>query len=83
MFLLAAGAAWLDRWRAAGAGAVLLTLLVAGSGALGITGWLGAENVYGSVSSGLGVLSLPETDSHVHPEGRGGAARARSGWTRP
>lgn len=66
VFLLAAGAAWLDRRRAAGAGAALLTLLVAGSSALGVTGWLGGENVY---RYGLGVMSLPKTDSHVHPGG--------------
>ena len=64
MFLLAAGAAWLDRWRLAGAGAALMALLVVGAGALGVTGWLGGENVY---RYGLGVLSLPKTGSHVHP----------------
>ena len=66
VFLLAAGAAWLDRRRPAGAGAILLAFLVIGSGALGVSGWLGGENVY---RYGLGVLSLPKTDSHVHPGG--------------
>lgn len=66
VFLIAAGVAWVDRRRPAGAGALLLGLLVIGSGALGVTGWLGGENVY---RYGLGVLSLPKSDSHVHPGG--------------
>jgi len=63
-FGAAGAAAWLDRRRKAGAGGVLLALLVTGSGALAVTGWLGGENVY---RYGLGVLSLPRSDSHVHP----------------
>jgi uncharacterized membrane protein len=66
VFLLAAGAAWLDRRRSAGAGGLLLALILAGSGALAVTGWYGGENVY---RYGLGVKSLPKTDSHVHPGG--------------
>jgi uncharacterized membrane protein len=64
LFLGAAAAAWFDRRRPAGAGAPLLALLLAGSGALVVTGWLGGENVY---RYGLGVMSLPKSDSHVHP----------------
>ena len=64
LFLAAAAAAWFDRRRTAGASGILLALLVAGSGALTVTGWLGGENVY---RYGLGVKSLPKSDSHVHP----------------
>ncbi|MGY2049115.1 DUF2231 domain-containing protein [Methylobacterium sp. JK268] len=64
VFLGAAGAAWLDRHRVAGAGAALLALLAAGAAGLVVTGWLGGENVY---RYGLGVQRLPGTDGHVHP----------------
>lgn len=64
LFLAAGAAAWFDRGRAAGAGMGLLALLVAGSGALIVTGWLGGENVY---RYGLGVLSLPQVEGHQHP----------------
>lgn len=66
VFLLVAGAAWLDRRRAAGAGGMLLALILVGSAGLAVTGWLGGENVY---RYGLGVMSLPKTDSHEHPGG--------------
>lgn len=45
------------------AGALLSALLVIGSGALGVTGRHGDEKVY---RYGLGVLSLPKSDSHMH-----------------
>ncbi|AWN42557.1 DUF2231 domain-containing protein [Methylobacterium durans] len=64
LFLAAAAAAWFDRRRAAGASGILLALVLAGSGALAVTGWLGGENVY---RYGLGVKSLPKSDTHVHP----------------
>ena len=71
VFLAAAGAAWLDRRRAAGAGWLLLSLVLAGSAGLAVTGWLGGENVY---RFGLGVRSLPKSDSHIHPGADGPAA---------
>ena len=49
--------AWLDRFRARGAGLVLTVVLLIGTGAVGITGYLGAENVY---RHGLGVQRLPD-----------------------
>lgn len=64
VFLLVAGAAWLDRRRAAGAGGMLLALILVGSAGLAVTGWLGGENVY---RYGLGVMSLPNSGSHAHP----------------
>lgn len=68
VFLASTAAAWLDRRRDAGAGLLLLTLVLAASAGLVVTGWLGGENVY---RYGLGVKSLPKTDGHVHP-GAGG-----------
>ncbi|MFC7694645.1 DUF2231 domain-containing protein [Paeniroseomonas aquatica] len=56
VFLAAAAGAWLDRCRTAGAGTVLLALLLLGAGALTVTGWLGGENVY---RHGLGVMRMP------------------------
>ena len=66
-FLAAGAAAWLDRRRAAGAGAALLVLLAVGSGALAVTGWLGGENVY---RHGLGVMRLPNMMGHEHAPGQ-------------
>lgn len=63
VFLGAAGAAWFDRQRSAGAGGMLLVLLAAGASGLAVTGWLGGENVY---RYGLGVQHLPKSDDHVH-----------------
>lgn len=68
VFAAAGAVAWFDRMRASGAGSILLALIVVGSGALAVTGWLGGENVY---RYGLGVMALPTTDAHMHP-GRGG-----------
>ncbi len=68
VFLAAAGVAWLERRKVAGAGVVLLALLAGGSGALAVTGWLGGENVY---RYGLGVMALPRSGDHVHPASGG------------
>ena len=64
VFLGAAGAAWFDRRRPAGAGGLLLVLLAVGASGLAVTGWLGGENVY---RYGLGVQHLPKSDDHAHP----------------
>ena len=60
-------------WRRAKAGlgmsmVLLLALLVSG-GLLASTAWLGGEAVY---RYGLGVMSLPKTDSHDHDHGSAG-----------
>ncbi|MGM0435403.1 MAG: hypothetical protein ACQEQ1_12165 [Pseudomonadota bacterium] len=57
LFAVAVVLAWLDRFRARGAGLVLAIVLLMGTGAVGVTGYLGAENVY---RHGLGVERLPE-----------------------
>ncbi|TDT37803.1 putative membrane protein [Halospina denitrificans] len=57
LFAVAVLLAWLDRFRARGAGVVLTIVLLIGTGAVGVTGYLGAENVY---RHGLGVERLPE-----------------------
>jgi uncharacterized membrane protein len=62
-------------WRRAKAGqgmnTMLLIALLVGAGLLASTAWLGGEAVY---RYGLGVMSLPKTDSHEHTaEGHGGA----------
>lgn len=69
VFAAAAATAWLDRHRVAGASAALLVFLVAGSGALAVTGWLGGENVY---RYGLGVMRLPDMEGHQHAPGEAG-----------
>ena len=69
LFLASGAAAWLDRRRIAGAGIPLLLLATLGSATLAVTGWLGGENVY---RFGLGVMSLPQSDAHVHPAGAAG-----------
>ena len=56
-FMLAAILAWLDRYRHTGGSVPLLIVLLAGTVAVGGTGYLGAENVY---RHGLGVERLPE-----------------------
>jgi uncharacterized membrane protein len=54
-------------WKRAKAGlsmnTVLLVALLVGGGLLATTAWLGGEAVY---RYGLGVMSLPKTDSHEH-----------------
>jgi len=56
LFVVAVILAWLDRSRAKGAGIMLIVALLLGTGAVGVTGYLGAENVY---RHGLGVERLP------------------------
>lgn len=68
LFLAAAGLAWRERMRARGAGAVLATVIAAGTGALLVTGYLGAENVY---RHGLGVMRLPVAEGPGHEHGHG------------
>lgn len=70
LFLVAAGLAWRDRQRTAGAGTPLSVVLFAGAVSLAVTGYLGAENVY---RHGLGVMRLPETSGpgHGHPQDGG------------
>ncbi|MEQ6884825.1 DUF2231 domain-containing protein [Salicola sp. Rm-C-2C1-2] len=57
LFVVAVVLAWLDRFRARGAGLVLTVVLLIGTGAVAVTGYLGAENVY---RHGLGVERLPD-----------------------
>lgn len=57
LFAVAVLLAWLDRFRARGARLVLTIVLLIGTGAVGVTGYLGAENVY---RHGLGVERLPD-----------------------
>lgn len=57
LFAVAVLLAWLDRFRARGTGLVLAIVLLIGTGAVGVTGYLGAENVY---RHGLGVERLPD-----------------------
>jgi len=70
LFVIAAILAWRTRTRTAGTGPLLALFLLAGAGALLITGWLGAENVY---RHGLGVMRLPQVEgpghSHSHDDG--------------
>ncbi len=66
LLILAASLAWRDRIRPVGFGAALGVTVVLASGALAVTGYLGAENVY---RHGLGVMSLPaagDGDGHDH-----------------
>jgi uncharacterized membrane protein len=79
LFLVAAVLAWRERFRETGAGPVLLAAILIASGTLGVTAWLGAENVY---RHGIGVMRLPEAHapggghhhdhSHGHMHGHGG-----------
>lgn len=70
-------------WRRAKAGqgmntALLIALLMSG-GLLVSTAWLGGEAVY---RYGLGVMSLPKTDSHDHDHAAGGHDAADAGSSR-
>lgn len=56
LFVVTVILAWLDRFRARGAGIMLIVALLLGTGAVAVTGYLGAENVY---RHGLGVERLP------------------------
>ena len=70
LILAAALLAWRDRPREVGAGRWLAIVLVAGTGSLVVTGYLGGENVY---RHGLGVMRLPEAEGpgHEHSHGAG------------
>lgn len=57
VFAVAAVLAWLERHRARGAGVLLAVVMLVGTAAVGVTGYLGAENVY---RHGLGVERLPK-----------------------
>ncbi|PAU77046.1 hypothetical protein CK501_15105 [Halovibrio salipaludis] len=57
VFALAAVLAWLDRRRTRGASVLLAAVMLVGTAAVGVTGYLGAENVY---RHGLGVERLPK-----------------------
>lgn len=67
LFAVAAILTWRFHNRMAGTGSLLALILIAGTGALLITGWLGAENVY---RHGLGVMRLPHAEGpgygHTH-----------------
>ncbi|WP_295719880.1 DUF2231 domain-containing protein [uncultured Halovibrio sp.] len=58
VFAVAAVLAWLERHRARGAGVLLAVVMLVGTAAVGVTGYLGAENVY---RHGLGVERLPKS----------------------
>jgi uncharacterized membrane protein len=64
-------AIWLWQRVKAGKGlnTILLIALLVGGGLLVSTAWLGGEAVY---RHGLGVMSLPKTDSHDHEHANGG-----------
>lgn len=66
LFVAAAGLAWRDRLRPAGAALPLALMLLLGAAALSVTGYLGAENVY---RHGLGVMRLPQIESPDHDHG--------------
>lgn len=66
LFLLASLLAVIERQRDKGAGLPLLLVLLVGFGAVAVTGYLGAENVY---RHGIGVERLPDPDDHRHEQG--------------
>ncbi len=68
VFIVALALAWLDRHRRDGASIALRVVLVVGLGAISVTGYLGAENVY---RHGIGVERLPDPDDHHHGHGNG------------
>ena len=78
-FMVTTMIVWRDRERPAGASAVLGVALAVATGALLVTGYLGAENVY---RHGLGVMRLPQAEgtghdhSHAAAEGDHDAAAA-------
>ncbi len=57
-------------------GLLFVTAMLIGSGLVGITGFKGGEVVY---RFGLGVMSLPKTDSHRHPGAEGGSDHGADG----
>ncbi len=66
LFVVAAVLAWRERQQKRTVGMPLLAVLLAGLVAIGVTGYLGAENVY---RHGIGVERLPNPDDHHHGHG--------------
>jgi uncharacterized membrane protein len=81
-FITAAILAWRERSREMGASIVLAIILVAGTGALLVTAYLGADNVY---RHGLGVMRLPaaEGPGHAHEHGDAGPSHDHSAAPSP
>ncbi|MBI2970219.1 MAG: nuclear transport factor 2 family protein [Gammaproteobacteria bacterium] len=73
LFVIAAALAWRERARERGTGPILAMFLAAGTGALFVTGYLGAENVY---RHGLGVMRLPAAEGPGHTHAHGGEEKA-------
>ncbi len=75
LFIALAVWSWLRARAGQGMNSVLLIALLAGGGLLASTAWLGGEAVY---RYGLGVMSLPKTDTHDHDHAAGGHGDAGS-----
>ncbi|MCK4587195.1 MAG: DUF2231 domain-containing protein, partial [Gammaproteobacteria bacterium] len=69
LFIILAIWSWQRAKTGLGMSMVLLAALLVSGGLLASTAWLGGEAVY---RYGLGVMSLPKTDSHDHDHGRAG-----------
>lgn len=63
LFVAVAAWSWLRARAGMGANVVMLIILLTGGGLLASTAWRGGEVVY---RFGLGVMSLPKTDTHDH-----------------
>jgi len=72
-FIAAAVVGWRERLRERGASIALGVVLVAGTGALLVTAYLGAENVY---RHGLGVMRLPAAEGPGHDHEHDDAAHS-------
>ena len=70
LFILLAIWSWRRVKAGEGLNIMLLIALLVGGGLLISTAWLGGEAVY---RHGLGVMSLPKTDSHDHDHASGGS----------
>lgn len=73
LLLMSAGLAWRERSRGVGTTAALGVAMLLASGALAVTGYLGAENVY---RHGLGVMRLPQAEGPGHDHAHEGAEPA-------
>jgi len=71
LFIILAIWSWQRAKAGLGMSTVLLIALLISGGLLASTAWLGGEAVY---RYGLGVMSLPKTDSHDHDHGKENAS---------
>lgn len=76
LFIALAVWSWLRARAGQSMSSVLLIALLIGGGLLASTAWLGGEAVY---RFGLGVMSLPKTDTHDHDHTTGGNGDAGGG----